>query len=371
MFRQLKTFTVNMLAGANVVTIIVMLLVGYSCRLDPVAHPVFANFGLAFPALLVVNLGFLVFFLIFRRRMLLIPVAGLVVGYVPVRTYSPLNITHAAPDSALKVMSYNVYSFKNASSYGNIDLDTFDIHAYAQYVKGVGPHIVCMQEAFYNDAVRDSFLSDYPYQDSLRNRRNNDMLLTFSKYPIVDKEHINADLDGCVCGAFRIDVGGDTITVINCHLETSGLSLEQRDDFHRIIKGKWGDEDSVSVESRRILVRLADAAKRRAPQVKGIVSYIQSHPDDAILLCGDFNDSPISYAHHALSNVLTDCYIATGNGPGVSYRKNAIYVRIDNVMCSSQWEPYEFCVDRSVSVSDHYPIWGYVNKKPLMGKKSR
>jgi UDP-2,3-diacylglucosamine pyrophosphatase LpxH len=53
---------------------------------------------------------------------------------------------------------------------------------------------------------------------------------------------------------------------------------------------------------------------------------------------------------------LTDCYVATANGPGISYHYNAFYVRIDNIMCSDHWKPYECKVDNSISASDHYPI---------------
>ena len=38
MIRQLKQFSVNMVAGANVATVIILLLTGYSDRLNPVDH---------------------------------------------------------------------------------------------------------------------------------------------------------------------------------------------------------------------------------------------------------------------------------------------------------------------------------------------
>ena len=36
---QLKDFTLRLVAGANIVTIIIMLLLGYSDRVDAAAHP--------------------------------------------------------------------------------------------------------------------------------------------------------------------------------------------------------------------------------------------------------------------------------------------------------------------------------------------
>ena len=66
MFNGLKDFTVRMIAGANVATVIIMLLVGFSDLLNPQRFPAFANAGLLFPVFLLINLGFLVFWLIFR-----------------------------------------------------------------------------------------------------------------------------------------------------------------------------------------------------------------------------------------------------------------------------------------------------------------
>ena len=60
----------------------------------------------------------------------------------------------------------------------------------------------------------------------------------------------------------------------------------------------------------------------------------------------------------------------TANGPGISYHYNRIYVRIDNVMCSNDWHPYNFTVDRSINVSDHYPLWGFVKKSLHNDKKT-
>ena len=57
-----------MLTGANVATVIVMLLVGFSDRLNPTDHPLVSTVGMAFPVLLVINMGFLLFWLIFKLR---------------------------------------------------------------------------------------------------------------------------------------------------------------------------------------------------------------------------------------------------------------------------------------------------------------
>ena len=73
MVSQLKQITVNMVAGANVATVIVMFLVGFSDYLNPERYSMLSCLGLAFPVLLAVNMGFMFFWLAFKRGYVLIP----------------------------------------------------------------------------------------------------------------------------------------------------------------------------------------------------------------------------------------------------------------------------------------------------------
>ena len=85
--------------------------------------------------------------------------------------------------------------------------------------------------------------------------------------------------------------------------------------------------------------------------------YVAEHSRYPTILCGDFNDSPISYTRRVLAEELTDCYVATGRGIGLSYNQKGFFVRIDNMMCSGSFEPYKCTVDDKIAASDHYPIY--------------
>ena len=161
MLDRLKKFTLQMMVGANVATIIVMLLVGFSYRLNPQEHPITSSLGLAYPILLIVNTTFLALFLMFKKLYVIIPVLGFVVCYIPTRTYSPVNIPHSTPDDAIKVMSYNVFMFNRNDENG--------LQKIAEYVNGSGAAIVCMQESDYNKEVHDIFSKEYQYIDTTRN----------------------------------------------------------------------------------------------------------------------------------------------------------------------------------------------------------
>ena len=111
MFKGFKEFTYKMIAGANVATIIIMLLVGFSDFFQPEKFAALANLGLLFPVFLIVNLGFLLFWLLFRSKYAIIPFLGFLICFVPVRKYMPINFSGETPKGCIKVLSYNTWNF--------------------------------------------------------------------------------------------------------------------------------------------------------------------------------------------------------------------------------------------------------------------
>ena len=352
---NIKSLLLRIVAAFNVVTVLFMLVIGYSDRINPIAHPLIANVGLLFPIFLLINIAFLVFWLIFCKRGALISLGGLIVGYGPISNYAPLNMPTAAPEGSIKVLSYNVF-------YYNTWTDLSQPCEIADYILQQDADIVCIQE---NDAAADKYqkidsmmAEKYSYRDrsEAKNPDGGDALGLYSKMPIVGKEYISTEKDTHNAIAYQVKTGEkDTTLVIAVHLQTTGISLEDRTRFKMILKGDINGEETKQT-TRRLWSSLSEATVKRAPQVNGVVEYIAEHKGRSIILMGDFNDSPISYVHRKVANELTDCYVATANGPGVSYYYNGFYVRIDNIMCSDHWKPYECKVDNSIKASDHYPI---------------
>lgn len=83
MIAKIKKFTFLVIAGANAATILLMLLVGYSGHINPADHPLLANAGLVFPAFIAINAAFLVFWVIFKFKGIVIPFAGYLLCYSP------------------------------------------------------------------------------------------------------------------------------------------------------------------------------------------------------------------------------------------------------------------------------------------------
>lgn len=360
MLKALKKITLRMIAGANIATVVILLLIGYSDYLSPVSHPTLANIGLAFPVFLLINLGFLILWLIIKPKGALIPFVGFLLCYVPVRKYMPLNVPHDPPEGAIKVISYNIRNF------GEGDVSADEPHPILDFLEKENADIVCLQE--YTPGVTgwtriDAVLNRiYPYRDSTLHVKGGNALGIYSKFPIVGKERISYESKGNLSAAYRLKIDGEEVIVINNHLETTGITPEERSQFKSLVKGDL-QTDTARKESQRLIDRLAEGSKIRAPQAEAVARYVRAHKGQSIILCGDFNDGPISYCHRVLAKELNDCYIATGNGPGISYNRYGFYVRIDNIMCSDDWVPYACKVTDEVILSDHYPILCWLKKR--------
>ncbi len=343
-----------MLTGANIATIIVMLLVGYSDRLNPTDHPILSTVGMTFPFFLLANMAFLVFWLVFKWSRAWLPVVGFFLAYVPINIYIPLHTSQEVPDGTIKLISYNVCSYGGNYKYEN------GFEKVLGYLNDQQPDIVCIQEDAdtWRRYVFKEYSKTFAYNDTLV-LANNELTLNalgiHTRFPIVKRERIAYSSLSNGSAAWWLKVDNDTLIVINNHFESCHLSTQDRNQYRHIIKGEI-PRDSLRTESQMLLVKLAEANAKRAGQIRTVRKYVESHPGYPVVLCGDFNDNPISYSRHTMSTVLTDCFVATGRGVGLSYNQKAFSFRIDHVFCSEDIQPFNCQVDSEMDASDHYPI---------------
>lgn len=348
----------NMLLSANVIVILMMLATGYAYVINPADHSYLSLLGFAFPAFLLADLVFLPLWLLLRWEYIFLPIAGLALAYLPARTYSPVNVLGNPSSEAIKVLSYNVLGFNNA------DVPKGQPNPILEYINISNSDIICLQEYSRisgNDSLWTLIDKSYPYQDTLRSGTGNTLAL-LSRFPIRGKEHIRIVATNNLAGAFHVEMNHEEVIVINVHLQTVGFSFEDKEQFSEMVSGKMR-RDSLKTQSRLLISKLAESAAIRAAQADSINAYVKTHRGQRIILCGDFNDHPLSYVHQTIAENLTDCYVASGRFTGFTMRYNSMFVRIDNIMCSSHWKPYACEVDKSISLSDHYPIYCYLDAK--------
>lgn len=353
MIAKLKKFSLQVVAGANAVTILLMLLVGYSGHIDPTNHPTLANVGLLFPAFIAINAAFLFFWVVFKLKGVVIPFVGYILCYGPMRTYIPANIPHDPPVGAIKLLSYNTQNYHSMKPY----VDTFSNDSIAAYILQSGADIVCVQEGGHALDFDSTFRAKYPYIMEEKKKGGSDVVALYSRFPILRSQLIDYESEGNMSVGFYLNVNGEKVLIVNNHLESNGLDNDDKSGFGNLIKGDL-DKDMARAESSRLIDKLAAASKKRAPQAEAVARYIANHrTGHRVIVCGDFNENPLGYAHKRIGEDLTDCYAATANGIGRTYNQSHMYVRIDHLFCSDDITPYACAVDNQIKASDHYPIY--------------
>ena len=354
MIKQLKTITINLIAGANVATILLMVLAGYADRINPVEHPMLSCMGMAFPGFLIGNLVFLFFWLTFKWKKAWIPVLGYIVVYGPITLYMPLHTSQTPPEGTLKLISYNVCQYG-----GNYKYEQGFEKVY-EYLKEQDADIVCLQEDVdtWRRYVKQWYEKIYQYNDTTifnPNDASKNGVGIHTRYPIIKKERILYESSANGSVAYYLKKGKDTILVINNHLEGTHLSDEDRDKYKQMISGKM-KKDTAKAETLFLIEKLGKYAAKRAPEAEAVHKYIEEHRQYPIIVCGDFNDNPISYSRRTIAQGLKDCYQETGMGIGLSYNQKGFFVRIDHILVSDHFEPYNCHIDSKMDASDHNPI---------------
>jgi len=74
-----------------------------------------------------------------------------------------------------------------------------------------------------------------------------------------------------------------------------------------------------------------------------------------VIVCGDFNDTPVSYAYRKVRGNLKDAFIESGWGTSNTYNGELPSFRIDYILCDHKFTAQNYHRDR-VYYSDHFPI---------------
>ncbi len=344
------------LSALNVAVTGAMAVCTYSVYLPPHTYPNWSYLGMVMPLFLVATILFIPVWVILRWKRCLISVVGIAVCWNGIRDFCPVNIMQGEPEGkTLRVMSYNVYSFLSYNS-GKKDI--------AGYIAGCGADIVCLQEVSTIRQVQlyDQLKAAYPYIEVGVSEESNCALL--SVYPILSISSVDLNSLSASCYFYDVLIGTDTVKVINCHLESYNLDDEDKQMYKDMIRNsnpltETDGVDAYDMQDSFLWLggKLAKANSIRSLQADTIASLIDRIPNKYVIMCGDFNDSPLSYVHKTLTRKLKDSYTESGNGPGSTYNRNGMYFRIDNIIISDGFNSFGAKVDKTIYESDHYPIF--------------
>lgn len=350
-----------LLLGVNILCALAMLFCAYSSYIDPISHPVLSCSGLAFPVMLVINILFLLFWLIIYQKYALFSATSILCCIHAAWICCPLNcFSPKAPEGSIKFLSYNVMAFNMDKPHTKEEPNEI-----IEYLQQSNADIICLQEYITGAKLKkkeiDRALAAYPYKHFYKISNGINGLGCYSRYPILSATPISYPSKANGSIIYTLKVNNDTLTVINNHLESNKLTIDDRTIYMEMIKDP--EANKVKEGSRKLISKLADAIPIRAVQADTIAQHIRRRTTPSIIVCGDFNTSPFSYTHRIITRGLRDAFVQSGCGPGISYNKNGFYFRIDQILISPNLRSYQCTVDKSIKHSDHYPIWCYISKK--------
>lgn len=346
----LKRFSISLMLGANLCTVALLWLCVALTFVSPEHLPRFSQVTLAFPIFLAADLLFVLLWLLFHARLAWVPVAGMLAvgGYI--LDYCPLHPLAGTPadSTSLSIVTFNV-------GYMTTDGQREEL---IRFINATDADIVCLQE------LSKKFLDDHRewLDTTAYHTLQGGSIAILSRLPFLgDTIHIDYPTRSNHSVACWIDCRGDSLLIINNHLESNHLSPEEKEEYTSAIKEPH--REAIRHSSHLLLGKLSEAAAYRGAQTDSICALVDRFAGHHIIVCGDLNETPVSYTYQQLARRLTSAYRQAGTGPGITYSGRSFPVRIDHLFYSKEWTAASCVIDRTVSSSDHYPLIVRLNKK--------
>lgn len=308
---------------------IFLLLVGMllNAYIPPKVFPWFNLLSLAFPGLMFGYIVLTLFWIFsWKKRAFVFLFLGLLFFNSTMRW---INYSPAKNETAdLKIVSFNTRS--------GIKKERDEIK---EYLKKSGADIILLQE----DGGKSYRSLGYEVVNPKEN------LAVLSRYKIVDTKIINPQDESIEAPAIQIDIEikGKIYRFIDVYLhpfkfEKSMIKLDGNNEE---------DEEKV----KNIIKRLIPTFKIHQEQVSEIQKAVESSPYP-VILTGDFNSVPNSYEYYHLLGEMKDAFVEEGKGSATSFHDYKFPIRIDYIFVSKSIKPISYKVDRSVKISDHFPV---------------
>ncbi|MDR2585034.1 MAG: endonuclease/exonuclease/phosphatase family protein [Prevotellaceae bacterium] len=318
-----------------------------SIYVPPIRFWIPAFFGLYFVPLVIVNALFLLIFFVKRSRIAWIPFIAL----LPTLLFAEFFVRwgphgESLPPPSLTIASYNVCNFQG---YGTKTREE-TMAEIGRFLQREQVDIVCMQEFFCADTARIGILFPsfpyrfYPKKGVGKSYKGNIIL---SRIPIENAQELPFLDSRRSCLFADFNHNGQLFRVYTTHLESNNISLNALIDRIR----HYQEVPDEFLQAHR---RIREAFRLRTLQVEAISQHIETITKPFIL-CGDFNDTPVSYTYHRLQRGITDSFRQAGYGFGATFRYLWPSLRIDYILYNSAFTAKTHTTAR-VPFSDHYPV---------------
>ena len=347
--------------------------------LSPYVHPeslwVLPFFGLSYPILFFINLLLTVIWFFKRSKWSITFLIILFIGTPINLRFFALgnpNIVPKEKNQSLHVMSYNVQLFGLYNFDLKYDLQNRD--SILHYIEKENPDVICFQEFYYKNKptkfnTKDTLISslkikDYHEKYSFnKNGKRHFGITTLSKHKIISKGDVIFEDDEKLsednyCIYTDIIKNIDTFRIYNTHFQ----SIKFKKEEYALFSPDKEEELSKKKSALMLMVsKLRKAFPIRANQALTVIDHVHKSPYP-VIICGDFNDTPLSFTYNQFNEKYVDAFRNNGYGIGKTFVGKIPAGRIDYIFHSKNLNSYQFKLQEEV-FSDHRAISCKVYKK--------
>ena len=365
-----RRFTKKIFIITNAILAVLFLCGAYGGLLNPQSWWPLGFLTLSAFYLLLLLLAFILFWLFVKPGWSLLSVVTLLIAFKPITNIVPFHFSTSfqkeKQSNALRLMSWNVEHF---------DILEYKTHPETkqkmlQLIKEYQPDIACFQEMVGSDSIRKAInnipdimetdgFSDYHYSYNPKldfDGNHHFGIITFSKYPIINKQTISFypyDYNS-IFQYTDVVKGTDTVRVFNIHLQSlkfTNTNLEYIDN------PSMTDEEDLK-KSKSLISKLKKGFLKRKQQAERISAEIDKSPYP-VMVCGDFNDVPNSYAYRTIGRGLQNAFAEKGSGIGRTFSGISPTLRIDNIFVAQSYSVLQY-TRINKKMSDHFPVFADV-----------
>lgn len=361
----LRRFSKAVVVSINILIAIFFLLGAFVKYFTPKQWWFLGLFTFILAYLLVALVCFLIFWLIKKSAWSLVSLVAIIAGWQAILNVFPMKISSSftlkKPPGSIRIMSWNVEQFNilHHKDHPEVKQEMFDL------INKYDPDIACFQEAvagdkkkginYFPDIQKALRFVDYFYSYSIKDdfdQNHHFGRIIFSKLPIINKQTmVNYPNDYNATFQY-IDVlnGADTIRIFNIHLQ----SLKFTQANLNYLDNASINSDTTITESKSIISKIKTGFIKRAIQAKFIKDEM-NHSPYPVIVCGDFNDVPNSYAYETIGSGLQNAFVEKGAGIARTFSTISPTLRIDNIFTDKNFKILQFIRVKKL-LSDHFPI---------------
>lgn len=282
--------------------------------------------SLGFPFLFIIHLLLVVYWIFKWKKRAWVFILGSVFFYNPVRAwvnYSPENKT----EDDFKILTLNC----KAMQFGKDHIKN--------YIRSQNADVVFLQEAALNGEIQEL--------DGYRRNASSEIISTYTKHKIIADEKLITNGSNSYAYATDIEIRGKIYRFINVYLEPFQLDKSMLQPS----KNAGVNEE----KTKFLLKKMMPVFRAHQEQINFVQKAIKNSPYP-VFVAGDFNAVPCSYEYYQISKLLKDAFVEAGSGRSTSFHDYTFPIRIDYVFASADQRPVSYKVDRSVRISDHFPV---------------